>query len=105
MRSNNTPFTDVCSLISVTTTKDADGYDTTAETSREIFCSVSDGVVRSEYYEAMKAGVKLSATVEVWQDDYQKETLLEHGETRYKVERVYPTGNGTLELSCSEVVR
>ena len=35
----------------------------------------------------------------------EKEQLLEHEGTRYKVERVYPTGYGTLELSCSEVVR
>lgn len=105
MRSNNTPFTDVCSLVTVTTTKDADGYDTTSETSREVFCSISDGVVRSEYYEAMKAGVKLSVTVEAWQDDYAKETMLDHNGTRYKIERTYPTGYGTIELTCSEVVR
>lgn len=105
MRSNNTPFADVCSLISTVATKDADGYDTVTETFRDVFCSISDGVVRSEYYEAMKAGIRLSITVEVWQDDYQKETLLDHNKTRYKIERTYPTGNGTLELSCSEVVR
>ena len=53
----------------------------------------------------MKAGVKLSATIEVNEGEYEKEQLLEHEGTRYKVERVYPTGYGTLELSCSEVVR
>lgn len=105
MRSNKTPFTDLCTLIALEISKDEDGYDTTNEIKREIFCSVSDGVNRAEYYEAMKSGVKLSATIEVNDGDYEKEQILEHEGTRYKIERVYPTGYGTLELSCSEVVR
>lgn len=105
MRSNRTPFTDLCTLIALEISKDEEGYDTTNEIRREIFCSVSDGVNRAEYYEAMKSGVKLSATIEVNDGDYEKEQILEHEGTRYKIERVYPTGYGTLELSCSEVVR
>lgn len=105
MRSNRAPFTDLCTLIRWEISKDEDGYESTDEIKREIFCSVSDGVSRSEYYEAMKADVKLSATIEVNDGDYDKEQLLEHEGTRYKIERVYPTGYGTLELSCSEVVR
>lgn len=105
MRSNRAPFTDLCTLIALKISKDKDGYDSIDEIKREILCSVSDGVSRSEYYEAMKAGVKLSATIEVNDGDYDKEQILEHEGTRYKIERVYPTGYGTLELSCSEVVR
>ena len=105
MRSNRAPFTDLCTLIRLEISKDEDGYDSINEIKREIFCSVSDGVSRSEFYEAMKAGVKLSATIEVNDGDYDKEQILELEGTRYKIERVYPTGYGTLELSCSEVVR
>ena len=105
MRTNNTPFTDVCKLIAVSTTEDDDGYSTQTETEREIFCSVCDGVTRSEFYEAYKAGLKLTATVEVYQDDYDCELLLEHDNKRYNIVRVYPTGYGTLELSLAEVVR
>ena len=105
MRSNKTPFTDLCTLIALEISKDEDGYDTTNKIKREVFCSVSDGVNRAEYYEAMKSGVKLSATIEVNDGDYEKEQIPEHEGTRYKIERVYPTGYGTLELSCSEVVR
>lgn len=105
MRSNRAPFTDLCQLIRTVKQKDSEGYYTTTEIKREIFCSVSDGINRAEYYEAMKAGVKLSATVEVNEGDYEKEQMLEQEGTRYKVERVYPTGYGTIELSCSEVVR
>ena len=105
MRSNRAPFTDICTLIALEISKDEDGYDRINEIKREIFCSVSDGVSRSEFYEAMKADVKLSATIEVNDGDYDKEQILDHEGTRYKIERVYPTGYGTLELSCSEVVR
>ena len=70
MRSNRAPFTDLCQLISIERQKDGDGYHTTNEIKREIFCSVSDGVNRAEYYAAMKAGVKLSATIEVNEGDY-----------------------------------
>ena len=105
MRANHTPFTDVCSLISVEITKDQDGYDVNKETSREVFCSVAEGVSRSEFYDAYKAGIQLSATFEVFDLDYEKETELEYDGTRYSIIRTYPTGYGTIELSCSEVVR
>jgi hypothetical protein len=104
MKSNRTPFSDVCELVVVTISKDADGYDVNTETKAQVFCSVNTGAVRSEFYEALKAGVKLSITVEVWQDDYNNATMLDFDEKRYKIERVYPTGHGTLELTCSEVV-
>lgn len=105
MKSNRTPFSDVCELVTITATQDADGYKTTVETKTQVFCSVNVGVVRSEFYEALKAGVKLSVTIEVWQEDYNNATLLEFDGKRYKIERTYPTGHGTLEMTCSEVVR
>jgi hypothetical protein len=104
MKSNRTPFSDVCNLITVTATLDADGYETKSEAKVQVFCSVNVGVVRSEFYEALKAGVQLSATVEVWEDDYNAARLLEFDGKRYKIERTYPTGHGTIELTCSEVI-
>lgn len=105
MRSNKTPFTDVCELIKITRTPDGSGFVTVDEESREIFCSVSVGVVRSEFWESAKAGVKLSVTIEIWEDDYGGEEIVGYEGGRYKIERAYPTGHGTLELACSEVVR
>ena len=52
MRTNNTPFTDICELITTTETIDADGYPSATEEGRQVFCSVCNGVVRSEFYEA-----------------------------------------------------
>lgn len=112
-RANNTPFMDICNLISVEDSKDSDGYPIATETAREVFCSVCDGVVRSEFYEAYKAGITASATIELWQDDYfdawpkgyNNDRLIEQDGVRYKVIRQYPTGYGTLECSCQEAVR
>lgn len=106
MKTNRTPFTDVCELISSAPAKDSEGYNTSlpAPTSREVFCSFSEGVNRAEYYEAMKAGVKLSATVEIWEDDFAGERELLHGTVKYKIGRTWPTGNGTIFLYLEEVV-
>lgn len=104
MKSNRTAFCDLCSLIAVTETEDADGYTLKAETPAEVFCSITSGVARSEMYEALKAGIKLSGTAEVWEDDFSGQTVLEHEGVRYNIVRAYPTGRGTLELSLSQEV-
>jgi len=105
MRTNKTPFTDVCTLITATVTTDADGFETKTLTSRNVFCNVVNGVVRSEFYEAYKAGIQASATVEIYEEDYQNETALSLDNKSYNVVRVYPTGYGTLELTLTEVTR
>lgn len=105
IKSNNTPFTDLALLITPQETRDASGYVTTTEISREVFCSFSVGVNRTEFYESMKAGVKLSATVEIWELDYEEEELLEHAGKRYHITRVWPTGTGLLQLYLEEAVR
>lgn len=103
-RSNSAPFSDVCEFVTIITAEDADGYETPTETTTEVFCSVC-GVVRSEFYEAMKAGIQMSLSLEVWEDDYNDAELLDFGKKRYKIERTFPTGHGTLQLYCSEVKR
>lgn len=104
MKTNNVPFFDECLLIKVIETDDSDGYETKSEERVEVYCSISDGVTRSEMYEAMKAGIKLTGTAEIWEEDYDKQQLLEYDGIRFKIERAYPTGHGTLELSLSQEV-
>lgn len=104
-RTNRAPFTDLCYLRSTEKVYDETRHYEEKPVKREVFCSVTNGVVRSEFYEAFKAGVQLSITVEVWEDDYEQEKQLEYNDTRYNVQRVYPTGYGTLELSCAEVIQ
>lgn len=102
---NRTPWTDDLTLISVEVTQDAEGYETRTETEREIFCCFYDGVGRDEFYESMKAGMRASASAEVWAEDYERETLAEHAGIRYVVNRHYETGRGTVMLILQEVIR
>ena len=106
LNSNNTPFTDILTLCSCAETKDADGYTgTQSATERNVFGSFSVGVNRADYYESMKAGVRLSATAEVWEIDFKNETHLRHNGNFYKIGRTWPTGEGTLYLYLEEVIR
>lgn len=104
-RSNDTPWMDEISLITVVTTRDNAGYNVDTETSRTVDCNFYDGVSRGEFYESMKAGMRASATAEVWPEDYLKETLVEFDGVRYEVIRHYPSGYGTIYLILKEVVR
>ena len=106
MKSNKTPFSDICELVTMCAVEDAEGYENNStETKTQVFCSVNAGVVRSEFYEALKAGVQLSVTVEMWEEDFNGAEYLDYNTKRYKIGRTYPTGHGTLELNCSEVKR
>lgn len=104
--SNALPMTERCKLISVATTVNADGYETTrTETETEIWCGFANGVSRTEYYEAMKAGVRLTATAEIWEDDFSGQRILTHDGKRYLIGRTWPTGRGTIQLYLEEVRR
>lgn len=105
MKSNRTPFSDVCELLTTETVIDADGYETQTEIAVQVFCSVNTGVVRSEYYEAMKAGLQLSVTIEIWEEEYNGAQHIRFDGKKYKVGRTFPTGHGTIEITCSEVKR
>lgn len=96
---------DEVDLITITSTEDSDGYVTNTEQTKKIFCTFSTGINRAEFYESMKAGIKLSATMECWAMDYSGETVCKFNEVRYQIVRAYETGRGTMELSLSEVIR
>ena len=103
--SNRPPFSDVIDLVTPMKTADPDGYDDIEESARQIICTFSDAVARGEFYEGMKAGLNLSAEAEIWPEDYQHEELVEHNGIRYRVVRSYPTGQGTMILILTEVIR
>ena len=96
---------DVITLVNITRTDNEDGYSTAVETFTTVKCDSGKGVTRSEFYEAMKAGLKLSATFEMWACDYGGQEYIKHDGKRYKVERAYPLDDGEMQLNCSEIVR
>ena len=105
MRTNRTPFCDVVCMITADKQENASGHYKEDLKGCEILCSVCDGVSRAEFYEAAKSGVELSITVEIWEDDYGGELQLCYEGKLFDIKRVYPTGHGTIELSCAEVKR
>jgi hypothetical protein len=96
---------DTIKLVDVVVTEDADGYETTVEKLTEVKCDSGNGVTRAEFYEAMKAGVEMSAAFVMWACDYGGQKELIHNEKRYKVVRAFPMKDGVIQLNCSEVKR
>ena len=96
---------DTIKLVDIVAEIDADGYETFEEKLTEVKCDSGNGVTRTEFYEAYKAGLELSAAFEMWACDYDGQKVIEHRGKRYKVERAFPTGDGALQLNCSEVKR
>lgn len=98
-------LSDVISLVDYVVTEDADGYETTVEHLTEVKCDSGNGVTRTEFYEAMKAGMELTAAFEMWACDYGGQKVIEHRGKRYKVERSFPLSDGAVQINCSEVKR
>lgn len=93
---------DVIELISQKTTQDPDGYPVIQEEKKEVFADVCS-VTRTEFFEALKAGVSETICFRMTSCDYDDQKLIEYGGLRYQVERAYRTNMDTVELNCSEV--
>ena len=95
---------DTIKLVNAVITKDVDGYEVITETLTEVKCASGNGITRTEFYEAYKAGLKLSVAFEMWACDYGGQEIIEHNGKRYKVERAFPLSDGAVQLNCSEVI-
>lgn len=96
---------DVCDLVSVTSTKDAEGYETLTETLTTVFCNWTEGVSQKEYYLSHKEGFEASASVDVVTFDYSKQKLVDFHGTRYRVIRAFQRRPDYTTLILEEVVR
>ncbi len=104
-KTNKTPWFDEITLVSFVEKDDGFGYKKKTAVSNTVDCTFSDGVARGEFYESMKAGKKATATVEVWEEDYDGESTAISGGRCYSVLRHYPTGRGTVALILEEKKR
>lgn len=96
---------DVCDLIAYRYTKDSEGYETEVETRTEVFCNWTDGVGQNEFYLAHKEGFQASASVEIFEDDYNKEKIVEFHGVRYNVIRMFVRKPDVAVLILEEVTR
>lgn len=96
---------DVITLISFTYTKDGEGYEAKVENRREVFCRWQDGVGQNEFYSSHKEGFQASASVDIFEADYEKEKVAEFRGTMYNVIRMVHKQMDYVTLILEEVTR
>lgn len=79
---------DVIYLISVENVQDATGVIRPQESRRMVYCRKRD-ITRSEFYNAGRAGLNPEFSVDVFQGDYEGETVAEHDGLRYAIYRTF----------------
>lgn len=84
----------------VTETASAHGvHATVTETEREVMCTVRS-VSRSEYYNALNAGIEPSLVFYLaLSDDYQGERVVRYQGKKYRVVRTYLTEDDGIEIT------
>ena len=85
----------------VTENRSAHGvHESITETVREVLAEIRS-VTRSEYYNALNAGVQPELVFKLTLDaDYQGERVLRHNGKRYRVVRTYLTNDGGIEITA-----
>ncbi len=89
-------------LLKLEENRDADGYDTPTVTESVIFADVEDPY-RNEFYEAMKAGVKLEVTFKVVTDDFENQQQVRYNGKVLDIVRSHPIDRIYTRLVCKEV--
>lgn len=109
----HTPWSDVCDLITFSSTRDAEGFETETETLHPVFCHWEDGVSQSEFYLSDKAGMRASAQlevhkidlIEIWPQGMGGDRFVQFNGARYRVLRHFPQSFDTETLILTEVIR
>ena len=102
----HTPWSDEIGLVAFDKSQDEEGYQLpTKPCTRSVLCTFEEGVSQSEFYNSMKAGQQASASVELWQADYQGERYVCFRGRFYRVLRSFVSGFDYVTLILSEVIR
>lgn len=83
---------------------DANGYERHEEVRTDVFADVRN-VRRTEFYEAMRAGLQASKAITIRECDYAEQKEIEHEGKRYAIVRTYSTDGEWLEITCAEKKR
>ena len=92
-------------------TKDKDGFPVSAATEIPIFVR-EKSAVRTEFYEALRAGVRVKTVLETRQEDWEQSAHLVSGKKEYAsqiwydgavydIVRVYKNEKSMMEIICS----
>ncbi len=98
-------------LITEITTKDSGGLPYKENAKETVIFAEEKSAVRSEFYEAMRAGLSVKTTFEARQEDFELSaqetdagkvyaTKLEYDGTVYDIIRTYKKGKSKIEIVC-----
>lgn len=96
---SNISLDDVCTLFSITTTKDELGQYEPTEKPYLVFCSKLS-ITRAEFNTAGILGFKPDMMLVVDSDSYDQEKLLEYGKKKYSIYKTFQRTDGFTELYC-----
>lgn len=75
-------------------------HDSVTESARTVYCTVQS-VTRSEFYNALNAGVQPEFVFKLaLSDDYQGERVVRYHGQRFRVVRTYMTSDDGIEITC-----
>jgi len=94
-------------------TRDDSGFRTETYLEKEIFCEIKSAT-RSEVYEAMRNGMKVSIIAKINVEDFKGQTIIVDGKkvkpslvkydlSEYEIIRTYQTDDNYIELTLCEV--
>lgn len=94
---------DICTLIKVTDSRGDYGESIKTRTERTIFCT-RKSAGQNEYFKALQEDFRAEGVLVVQASEYQNETEVIFGDSKYQIYRTYELESGYLELYLSEKV-
>lgn len=86
------------SLISIlNTSADSIGQVVITEQSTDVYADITS-ISQSEFMQAGQIGLKPDLRFDIWETEYNGETILEYNSIRYSIYRTYMKTNGRVEL-------
>lgn len=102
----NSLWRDSVRLQKASVQKDSAGFPGTGVTKpRTVHAIIPYGVALESREASQKQGYRAKMNAEVWQSDFQDDTLLLYSGRKYEIRTVKDTGRGTVMLECEEVWR
>lgn len=92
---------EMITLISITTTQDADGFNVETRTERNVFGDVRS-VSGQEFYQTGLLNIQAELDVTIWHSEYNGEKLAKVNGKTYVVYRTYRSSIDEIELKLAE---
>lgn len=95
-------FSERIGLVTVTTTKDAEGYEERTGVDIHYVYGNRQSITQAEFFNAGQNGIDAKYKFTVYASEYGGQTMLLYGSTYYDVYRTYQVKEDLMELYASE---